>query len=112
MSGAAPISTHVLDTVRGEPAVGVPVLLERAQDGAWLAVAEGVTDADGRLRDFAPAREWRAGIHRLVFDVRSYLGDDAFFPEVTVAFQVRDPGRHHHLPLLLSHYGYTTYRGS
>jgi 5-hydroxyisourate hydrolase len=112
MSDPAPISTHVLDTVRGEPAAGVPVRLEREQGGSWSVVAEGVTDADGRLREFAPAHAWRAVGYRLVFDVRSYLGDDAFFPEIAVAFQVRDPGRHHHVPLLLSRFGYTTYRGS
>jgi hydroxyisourate hydrolase len=109
---AAPISTHVLDTARGEPAPGVPVRLERSDGGKWSVVAETLTDADGRLRDWAPADSWGAGSYRLVFDVRSYLGDDAFFPEITVAFQVRDPDRHHHVPLLLSRYGYTTYRGS
>lgn len=109
MSGSAPISTHVLDTVRGEPAVGVPVRLETL-DGR--VVAEGVTGADGRLRDFAPLPGWGAGGYRLVFDVGSYLGGDAFFPEIAVAFRVRDPHRHHHLPLLLSRFGYTTYRGS
>lgn len=112
VSTTAPISTHVLDTVRGEPAAGVPVRLECEQDGAWSPVAEGVTDADGRLRDFAPVRAWRAGAYRLVFDVHEYLGDDAFFPEIAVAFRVRDPHRHHHVPLLLSRFGYTTYRGS
>jgi 5-hydroxyisourate hydrolase len=106
---AAPISTHVLDTISGEPAAGVPVRLETQ---AGRLVAEGVTDADGRLRDFAPAHAWRAGGYRLVFDVGSYLGSDAFFPEITVAFRVRDPHRHHHVPLLLSRFGYTTYRGS
>lgn len=108
----ARISTHVLDTVRGEPAAGVPVRLERAADGSWQVVAQGATGADGRLRNFAPASAWQAGTYRLVFDVGSYLGDDAFFPEITVAFRVREPDRHHHVPLLLSHYGYTTYRGS
>jgi 5-hydroxyisourate hydrolase len=103
------ISTHVLDTVRGEPAAGVPVRLERGLDGVWETVAEGVTDADGRLRELAPAP---AGQYRLVFDVHAYLGEDAFFPEIAVTFRVRDPGRHYHVPLLLSRYGYTTYRGS
>jgi 5-hydroxyisourate hydrolase len=109
----APISTHVLDTMRGEPAAGVPVRLERQRGGGWAVVAEGRTDADGRLRDWVPGEAWGAGGYRLVFAVETYLdGEDAFFPEVTVAFRVREPGRHHHVPLLLSRYGYTTYRGS
>ena len=112
MSAYAPISTHVLDTGRGEPAVGVPVRLERERDGAWELVADGHTDTDGRLRGFVSAPAWGAGTYRLVFSVAAYLGEAAFFPEVTVAFQVREPDRHHHVPLLLSRYGYTTYRGS
>jgi 5-hydroxyisourate hydrolase len=98
------LSTHVLDTTRGEPARGVPVRLERA----GVLVAEGVTDDDGRLR--FPLSE--AGRFRLVFDTAAHLGPAAFFPEVTVAFQVTDPERHLHVPLLLSPYGYTIYRGS
>jgi 5-hydroxyisourate hydrolase len=112
MNSTAPISTHVLDTTRGEPAPGVPVRLERADGGAGSVVARGHTDADGRLRDWVPADAWRPGGYRLVFDVATYLGGDAFFPEVTVTFRVDDADRHYHVPLLLSRYGYTTYRGS
>lgn len=103
------LSTHVLDSSRGEPAAGVPVRLERA-DGS--TVAEGVTDADGRLRDWVPAERWRAGAYRLVFATGKYLGAGAFFPEVAVVFEVADPDRHYHVPLLLSPFGYTVYRGS
>lgn len=106
----APLSTHVLDTARGRPAPGVPVRLERP-DGT--VIATGVTDADGRLRDWVPARDWRTGDYRLVFDTAAYLdAETAFFPYVLVAFAVREPERHHHVPLLLSPFGYTTYRGS
>lgn len=112
MNGYARISTHVLDTATGLPAVGVPVALERDEEGDWSLVAAGHTDADGRVRDFAPVHAWSAGSYRLVFSVAAYLGEAAFFPEVTVAFQVREPDRHHHVPLLLSPYGYTTYLGS
>lgn len=103
------LSTHVLDSSRGEPAAGVPVRLER-EDGS--TVAEGVTDADGRLRDWVPAGLWRAGAYRLVFQTGKYLGPGAFFPEVAVVFEVADPDRHYHVPLLLSPFGYTVYRGS
>ncbi|BCJ55582.1 5-hydroxyisourate hydrolase [Actinoplanes sp. NBRC 14428] len=112
MDPAEPISTHVLDTVSGEPARGVGVRLDRRDAGGWRTVAEGRTDDDGRLRPRLPAHEWAAGGYRLVFAVDAYLGGDAFFPEITVAFHVRDPGRPYHVPLLLSRYGYTTYRGS
>jgi 5-hydroxyisourate hydrolase len=103
------ISTHVLDTGRGEPAAGVPVRLESM---AGERLADGVTDHDGRLRDWVPAERWRAGAYRLVFDTAAYLGPGGFFPEVSVVFQVADPERHYHVPLLLSPFGYTVYRGS
>lgn len=101
------LSTHVLDTARGEPVPGVPVTLERRDGAAWVRIAQGTTDGDGRLRDWVAAADWSAGRYRLVFDVRG-----AFFPEVAVVFEITDPDRHHHVPLLLSPYGYTTYRGS
>jgi 5-hydroxyisourate hydrolase len=99
------LSTHVLDTARGEPAAGVPVRLER--DGA--TVAESVTDAGGRVRDLGPVT---AGCYRLVFDTAAYLGPGAFFPSVSVDFAVEVADRHYHVPLLLSPFGYSTYRGS
>jgi 5-hydroxyisourate hydrolase len=98
------LSTHVLDTARGEPAAGVRVTLSK--DG--VTVSEAVTDADGRVRDLGPVD---GGRYRLVFDTAAYLGADAFFPSVTVEFTVTDD-RHYHVPLLLSPFGYSTYRGS
>jgi 5-hydroxyisourate hydrolase len=98
------LSTHVLDTARGLPAPGVPVRLE-SPDGALLAA--GHTDADGRLRFDLPV----TGGCRLVFDTAAYLGPDAFFPEVAIAFTVAGQP-HLHVPLLLSPFGYSTYRGS
>ena len=103
------LSTHVLDTGVGEPAAGVPVVLECAHDGGWRRVAAGVTDEDGRIRDFVPEQEWHAGTYRLTF---STAGRSVFFPEVSVVFFVAEPSRRHHVPLLLSPYGYSTYRGS
>ncbi|GGK84986.1 hydroxyisourate hydrolase [Mangrovihabitans endophyticus] len=106
------ISTHILDTALGEPARDVYVRLERHDTDGWRTLAEGHTDADGRLRHRVPVRDWQAGGYRLVFYVEPYLGGDAFFPEITIAFHVHDAERHYHVPLLLSRYGYTTYRGS
>jgi len=113
MSG---ITTHVLDTARGRPAAGVPVSLESKSEGGWALVGRGTTDADGRLRDLAPADfVLTEGEYRLTFDAGAYLsaaGVPGFYTEVVVAFVVRDPASHYHVPLLLSPYGYSTYRGS
>jgi 5-hydroxyisourate hydrolase len=108
----AKISTHILDTMTGEPAGGVYVRLERRDTDGWRMVAEGTTDTDGRLRYEVAAHHWQAGGYRLLFYVEPYLGGGAFFPEITVAFHVHETDRHYHVPLLLSRYGYTTYRGS
>jgi 5-hydroxyisourate hydrolase len=106
------LSTHVLDTARGEPAAGVPVVLFRLDGADWVAVAQGRTGGDGRLQDWVPDAHWHAGRYRLVFDTAAYLGPDAFFPEAVVSLWVSDTVRHYHVPLLLSPYGLTTYRGS
>jgi hydroxyisourate hydrolase len=106
------LSTHVLDTTRGEPAAGVPVRLDRRDGDGWTAVASGYTDEDGRLRQFVPRDAWGEGAYRLVFDTAAHLGPDAFFPEVAIVFRVTDAERHLHVPLLLSPFGFTTYRGS
>lgn len=106
------LSTHVLDAVSGTPAAGVAVRAESRVDGAWRPGARGVTDADGRVRDLGRPG---AGVHRLTFDTGGYfgrLGVATFYPEVTVTFGVSDPAGHHHVPLLLSPFGYSTYRGS
>ncbi|MFC5942881.1 hydroxyisourate hydrolase [Micromonospora harpali] len=108
----APLSTHVLDTVVGAPAPGIGVRLDRLDGTRWRQVAAGLTDADGRLRDWVPAAQWRVGRYRLVFGLDGHLGPDPFFPEVVLTFAVGDPAAHLHLPLLLSPFGYTTYRGS
>ncbi|MFG2072644.1 hydroxyisourate hydrolase [Nonomuraea maritima] len=96
-------STHVLDAVTGRPAAGLRVRLEHE----GRVVAEGRTDADGRIKG------WDAGpgVHRVVFDTGAYLAE-TFYPEVVVTFTVADPAEHHHVPLLLSPYAYSTYRGS
>ncbi|HEX6197380.1 MAG TPA: hydroxyisourate hydrolase [Jiangellaceae bacterium] len=101
------VTTHVLDTSRGRPAAGVPVALEDADGNG---IGSGATDADGRINDLGPD-DLPSGTYRLLFGTAAYLGDDTFYPEVTVTFRVT-AGEHHHVPLLLSRYGYTTYRGS
>jgi len=109
------ISTHVLDTARGRPAHGIRVVLERASvDGSWGPVGGGITDANGRVATLLDVAETlQEGAYRLTFQVRDYFeGQESFYPEVTVQFLVRDPAAHYHVPLLLSPYGYTTYRGS
>ena len=104
------ITTHILDTSRGRPAAGVPVTLELQRESAWHVIGSGVTDADGRLRTLTgPTIE--EGTYRLTFDVASYNAQ-AFFPTVAIVFAVRDAGQHYHVPLLLSPFGYSTYRGS
>lgn len=102
------LSTHVLDAAKGLPAAGVAVRLERrGGDGGWTPLAEARTDGDGRVREWGAAIG--AGAHRLVFDT---AGLSEFYPEVAVAFTVADPGRHLHVPLLISPFAYSTYRGS
>lgn len=104
------ITTHVLDTSRGQPAAGIRVTLEvRFLDGAWKPLGKGVTDHDGRAPNLLPEGvDLAEAVYRLTFDRLP----EGFYPEVTVAFRVSDPSRHYHIPLLLSPYGYTTYRGS
>lgn len=102
----ATLSTHVLDTAAGRPAAGIPVALLDL-DGEVLA--EATTDDDGRVASLGGHLETRT--YRLRFVTAGHLGEHAFFPEVEVVFRVLDD-RHHHVPLLLSPYGYSTYRGS
>jgi 5-hydroxyisourate hydrolase len=102
------ITTHVLDTARGRPAAGVPVKLEFRQGSGWHAVGEGITDADGRCRTLLSGA-LTTGEYRITFDTSSH---SAFYPSVSVHFAVTDATQHYHVPLLLSPYGYSTYRGS
>lgn len=109
------ITTHVLDTALGRPAAGVSVRLEqRGEAGDWLLLGDGVTDADGRIREIGPAHV-PAGTYRFTFDTGGYFangGRETFFPEVTITFAVTDPDSHYHVPILLSPFALSTYRGS
>jgi 5-hydroxyisourate hydrolase len=111
------ITTHVLDTARGLPAAGINVSLERrAEDGKWDHVGRGHTDNDGRLRTLYPANEpLRPGVYRLTFDTQKYfdsLDTTAFYPEVVIVFETATGEAHYHVPLLLSPFGFSTYRGT
>ena len=99
------VSTHVLDAVRGRPARGIVVTLASSSGSQ---VASGITDVDGRA---ALAGDLPAGVYRLSFGVEKYLGE-TFYPEVVIVFRVRAGDERHHVPLLLSPYAYSTYRGS
>jgi 5-hydroxyisourate hydrolase len=103
------LSTHILDTSKGRPAAGVGVRLEIHRNGEWDAVADGRTNDDGRLAGWQVEQ---AGVYRLIFATGDHLGPDAFYPEVIVQFQIAEPAEHYHVPLLLSPFGYATYRGS
>ena len=107
------LTTHVLDTALGRPAVGVPVVLSARVAGEWTLVGSGVTDDDGRARSLAP-ESVPVGTYRFVFDTAAYFATTrraSFLPEVVVVFDVVDSG-HYHVPVLLSPFAYSTYRGS
>jgi 5-hydroxyisourate hydrolase len=113
----SPITTHVLDTARGRPARGIAVTLEiaRAPDD-WAELGRGTTDDDGRIRQFEPPlAPLEPAAYRLRFATGPYfaaMGVDAFYPEVSVNFRIDESTGHYHVPLLLSPFGYSTYRGS
>ena len=110
------ITTHILDISAGAPARGVPVTLERETAEGWEIIGDGVTDDDGRVRDLLePDAALKTGNYRLIFDTEFYFAREeieGFYPNVTVAFTVNDASQHYHVPLLLSPFGYSTYRGS
>jgi 5-hydroxyisourate hydrolase len=113
----SPITTHVLDTAHGRPAAGMAVALHLlAADGEARELGRGATDADGRLKTLlSPDAALEPGTYRLSFDTGGWYaarGESSFYPRVRILFTVSDPAAHYHVPLLLSPYGYSTYRGS
>jgi 5-hydroxyisourate hydrolase len=105
------LSTHVLDATSGRPAAGLTVRWESRGDDGWTEAQVGETDDDGRLRGWQPG----TGVHRLVFDTGAWFastGTAGFYPEVAITFEVTAPDQHYHVPLLLSPFAYSTYRGS
>ena len=113
----ATISTHILDVARGAPAGGVAVALgAQNTDESWTELSHAWTDEDGRVKPFFLVEEpLPAGNYRLVFDTEAYFAGlkiESFFPQVTIVFKVEDTAQHYHVPLLISPFGYSTYRGS
>lgn len=111
------ITTHILDISQGKPAAGVLVKLEvRASENQWQILGTAETNADGRTPDLTPpASNTEAGVYRLTFETNKYFSSKqitAFYPFVQIAFEIKNPAEHYHVPLLLSPYGYSTYRGS
>lgn len=112
---AADVSTHVLDLARGVGGKHVPVTLSRrSPDGRWTQVASARTDDDGRVRRFGDPASFGPGVYRLQFDLSAYPDGQAapFFPEIVLTFRVADAAGHYHVPVVLSPYGYSTYRGN
>jgi 5-hydroxyisourate hydrolase len=113
----SPITTHILDIHLGKPATDVVVLLDRKSGPEeWTRVAQGRTNADGRIEDLLP-RGSRAekGIYQLTFETQPYferVGSKVFYPQVRILFDLAQPDQHYHVPLLLSAHGYSTYRGT
>jgi 5-hydroxyisourate hydrolase len=113
----SPITTHVLDTARGKPARGILVILEVSRGlDRWAELARGITNDDGRIGQFdRPVPRLERKAYRLRFVTGPYfaaMGSPIFYPEVPVVVQIDDPAQHYHIPLLLSPFGYSTYRGS
>lgn len=108
------ITTHVLDTAKGCPAAGIRVTLDVAKGDSWRTLSTGVTDSDGRIVDLLPAGEpLAAGTWRLTFHVSNYFGDTpSFYDSIPIVFRTDAPADHYHVPLLLSPFSYSTYRGS
>jgi len=109
---AESISTHVLDLAKGIGGQGVPVTLsQKKADGTWEKLASAKTDSNGRVKQFEGVETVKDGIYRLDFDMTGY-STKPFFPEISVSFQVDDATKHYHVPVVVSPYGYSTYRGN
>ena len=109
------ITTHVLDTSLGKPAEGLTISLEVQSGDAWAPIGRGVTNADGRVPNLMQAGALEVARYRITFATGDYLAAtdrQGFYPSVTVVFDITDAAQHYHVPLLLSPYGFSTYRGS
>lgn len=109
------LSTHILDTAIGRPAAGVSLTLARLAGDLWQQVGRGTTDADGRCKTLLGETALEAATYRIHFAVADYFAEQklsALYPYIEIVFTVTDPAQHHHIPLLVTANGYTTYRGS
>ena len=116
LAAGNPLSVHVLNLENGLPSPGVNVTLEKHVGQNWQPLAQGVTNEQGRIGELFPAKQaFEAGEYRVVFKTGEYFkktGHETFFPEIPVIFEVKNADQHYHIPLLLSPYGFSTYRGS
>ena len=116
MPAISPITTHILDTATGHPAQGVPVTIKVLNGLEWVELASRTTNADGRITDLLPSDSpLSKALYQIRFDTQAYFkaqSTTSFYPYVEVTFQITDPAQHYHIPLLLSPFGYSTYRGS
>ena len=116
LAAGNPLSVHVLNLENGLPSPGVNVTLEKHVGQDWQSLAQGVTNEQGRIGELFPGKQaFEAGEYRVVFKTGEYfkkVGRDTFFPEIPVIFEVKNADQHYHIPLLLSPYGFSTYRGS
>ncbi|ARU57734.1 transthyretin family protein [Oleiphilus messinensis] len=116
---SSPITTHVLDTHLGRPAVGIQVTLFRSQSGQpgseWVEIAQSRTNQDGRITDWLEGQSRETGVYKIEFETDPYFdnqGLTCFYPNVTITFRIQHPEQHYHVPLLISAHGMSTYRGS
>ncbi len=109
------ITSHILDTSRGKPAAGIVILLFQARDDQWTEIARGISNADGRTSDLLEKNVWlQHGVYKMRFETKNYFEKDhvdSFYPFVDIIFEVI-ANEHYHIPLLLTPFGYSTYRGS
>ncbi|XP_072040116.1 5-hydroxyisourate hydrolase-like isoform X3 [Amphiura filiformis] len=116
MSSYSPLTTHVLDTSKGEPARALKIELYKSTgENEWTSIANGETNNDGRLPALLTQADFTRGIYKIKFDTGDYFRKNSvegFYPYAEVVFEIQDPNQHYHVPLLLSPYSYSTYRGS
>lgn len=112
----SPITTHILDIAAGKPAQGIKAILSIQEQQGWKKLADGITNVDGRIENLLKSgSEAQIGIYQLVFYPEAYFIKEArscFYPKISICFELKNPNQHYHIPLLLSGFGYSTYRGS
>jgi 5-hydroxyisourate hydrolase len=108
------LSSHILDISKGMPATGVPIRLEKMDKNSWSVIEEKITDKNGRISDFLSSEKSNEGIYKLTYLTAEYFKSQniqSFYPFIEVVFEIKD-NKHYHVPITLSAYGYSTYRGN